>query len=186
MYTRVGSYRNRRPSRKNTAPSRTIEASLAVATIYYKREPNKFFPRTIDVLFFYFTFFFFVFVVINWIAFRCSVRRDGAIKNTQGERVANHVKRGGVYTAALSEGTTETHRRDSPFPRWNCLLRSRHYWATATPFPGLGSVPGLIVRPVPNGRLGECNRTRCCRSSLPGKENASVKYIWREYIAKFQ
>lgn len=109
---------------------------------------------------------FFLFLVINWIAFQCSIRRDGAIKNTQGERVANHVKRGREATAPLSEGT-ETYRQDSPCPRLNFLLRSPHYWVTATPYPGLGPVPSPIARPARNGRLGECSRTRCCRSSLP-------------------
>lgn len=110
------------------------------------------------------------------------MRRDGAIKNTQGERVANHVKRAAKCTeaaaavvAALSEqgtdqgGEGETHRRDSPYPRWNSLLRSRHCWETVTPSLGLGTAPILIARPVRNGRLGGCSQTRYYRSSLPEK-----------------
>lgn len=80
--------------RKNIR-SRAI--GVSVATKKKKKDQTNFFSLGLDVFFFLFFLHIYsyihVYFVINWIAFRCSIRRDGAIKNTQGERVANHVKR---------------------------------------------------------------------------------------------
>lgn len=161
-----------------------LEPSVVVAT---KEDRTNF---SLGPVFFFLLFYTYIyiyiifFLVINWIAFRCSIRRDGAIKNTQGERVANHVKRVAVYNThnirINREGPSmpvrvsikraeinNIYRRDLPCLCSNCPLRNRRYSETATPFLGPESVPSPIVRPIPNGRPGGCSRTHCCPSSLP-------------------